>query len=158
MRTLKGPAIFLAQFMADDEPFNSIDAMAQWASQLGFVGLQVPIGNPAFIDVAVAAEYPGWPITIAQRDNFGKEAVAYLPELIVEGTDRPIVQIVEEKTGKILYTLRIGGTRFQPWVFAPGSYTVRVARTSLVPASNQKILTGLTPSPDIDQPPIRIDF
>ena len=29
MRTLKGPAIFLAQFMADDEPFNSIDAMAQ---------------------------------------------------------------------------------------------------------------------------------
>ncbi|GIS19157.1 MAG: hypothetical protein CM15mP120_10730 [Pseudomonadota bacterium] len=38
MRTLKGPAIFLAQFMADEEPFNSIDAMAQWASQLGFVG------------------------------------------------------------------------------------------------------------------------
>ena len=56
MRTLKGPAIFLAQFMADEEPFNSIDAMAQWASQLGFVGLQVPIGNPAFIDVALAAE------------------------------------------------------------------------------------------------------
>lgn len=56
MQTLKGPAIFLAQFMADEEPFNSIDAMAQWASQLGFVGLQVPIGNPAFIDVALAAE------------------------------------------------------------------------------------------------------
>ena len=56
MRTLKGPAIFLAQFMADEEPFNSIDAMAQWASQLGFVGLQVPIGNPAFIGVALAAE------------------------------------------------------------------------------------------------------
>jgi len=113
---------------------------------------------PRNVDVTVAAEYPGWPITIAQRDNFGKAAVAYLPELIVEGTERPVVQVVEEKTGNILYTLRIGGTRFQPWVFAPGSYTVRVAKTSLVPVSNQKVLTGLTASPDIDQPPIRIGF
>ena len=56
MKTLKGPAIFLAQFMADEEPFNSIEAMASWAAKLGFVGIQVPIGNPAFIDVAQAAE------------------------------------------------------------------------------------------------------
>ena len=56
MRTLKGPAIFLAQFMADDEPFNNIDAMAQWAARLGFVGMQVPIGNPAFVDVGLAAQ------------------------------------------------------------------------------------------------------
>jgi len=56
MKTLKGPAIFLAQFMADDDPFDNIDAMAKWASGLGFKGVQVPIGNPAFIDVALAAE------------------------------------------------------------------------------------------------------
>ena len=56
MRTLKGPAIFLAQFMADDEPFNTIDAMAQWSARLGFVGMQVPIGNSAFIDVGLAAQ------------------------------------------------------------------------------------------------------
>ncbi len=60
MKTLKGPAIFLAQFMADDEPFNSIEAMARWAADLGFVGIQVPIGNPAFIDVAQAAESKGY--------------------------------------------------------------------------------------------------
>ena len=56
MKTLKGPAIFLAQFIDDDEPFNSIDAMAAWAANLGFKGIQVPIGNPNFIDVALAAE------------------------------------------------------------------------------------------------------
>ena len=56
MKTLKGPAIFLAQFMDDAEPFNNIEAMAKWAADLGFVGIQVPIGNPAFIDVARAAE------------------------------------------------------------------------------------------------------
>jgi sugar phosphate isomerase/epimerase len=60
MRTIKGPAIFLAQFMADEEPFNSIESMARWAADLGFVGVQVPIGNPAFIDVAQAAESQGY--------------------------------------------------------------------------------------------------
>ena len=55
MKTLQGPAIFLAQFMADEDPFNSIEAMSRWANGLGFVGIQVPIGNPAFIDVALAA-------------------------------------------------------------------------------------------------------
>ena len=56
MKTLKGPAIFLAQFMADEDPFDNIESMAKWAANLGFVGIQVPIGNPAFIDVAKAAE------------------------------------------------------------------------------------------------------
>lgn len=56
MKTLRGPAIFLAQFMGDEAPFDSIEAMARWAADLGFVGIQVPIGNPAFIDVAQAAE------------------------------------------------------------------------------------------------------
>jgi sugar phosphate isomerase/epimerase len=56
MKTLKGPGIFLAQFIADDAPFNSIDAMTEWTAQLGFVGVQVPIGNANFIDVALAAQ------------------------------------------------------------------------------------------------------
>ena len=55
MKTLKGPAIFLAQFMADEDPFDNIESMARWAAKLGFRGIQVPIGNPAFIDVAKAA-------------------------------------------------------------------------------------------------------
>ena len=52
---MKGPAIFLAQFMADEAPFDNIEAMAKWAARLGFKGIQVPIGNPAFVDVAKAA-------------------------------------------------------------------------------------------------------
>ena len=56
MKTLKGPAIFLAQFMADEDPFDNIESMAKWASGLGFKGIQVPIGNPNFIDVKQAAE------------------------------------------------------------------------------------------------------
>jgi sugar phosphate isomerase/epimerase len=58
VRTIKGPAVFLAQFMADEAPFDSIEAMAAWAAGLGFAGLQVPIGTPAFIDVGIAADSP----------------------------------------------------------------------------------------------------
>ena len=42
MKTLKGPAIFLAQFMADESPFNGIEAMARWAASLGFAGIPGP--------------------------------------------------------------------------------------------------------------------
>ena len=39
MKTIKGPAIFLAQFAGDAPPFNSLDAIAAWASSLGYKGV-----------------------------------------------------------------------------------------------------------------------
>jgi sugar phosphate isomerase/epimerase len=56
MKTIKGPAIFLAQFAADEAPFNSLDAIAGWASGLGFKGVQVPSWDGRFFDLATAAQ------------------------------------------------------------------------------------------------------
>lgn len=56
MRTIKGPAVFLAQFVGDQAPFDHIEGMAKWAADLDFVGIQVPTGNPRFIDLELAAE------------------------------------------------------------------------------------------------------
>ena len=42
MRTIKGPAIFLAQFMGDEVPFDNLAHLASWAAGLGFKGIQVP--------------------------------------------------------------------------------------------------------------------
>ena len=39
MKTIKGPAIFLAQFAGDEAPFNSLDAIAAWAGGLGYKGV-----------------------------------------------------------------------------------------------------------------------
>ena len=39
MKTIKGPALFLAQFAGDDTPFNSLDAIIKWAVQLGQRGV-----------------------------------------------------------------------------------------------------------------------
>lgn len=56
MTTIKGPAIFLAQFMGDAAPFDSLENIAGWASDLGFVGVQLPTNDPRCIDVKQAAE------------------------------------------------------------------------------------------------------
>lgn len=56
MKTIKGPAIFLAQFMDDNPPFNSLDGLCQWASSLGYKGIQMPTLDPRLIDLKKAAE------------------------------------------------------------------------------------------------------
>ncbi|WP_199136854.1 sugar phosphate isomerase/epimerase family protein [Pedobacter sp. ASV12] len=56
MTTIQGPAIFLAQFIGDEAPFNSLDGICQWAASLGFKGIQIPTLDPRFIDLKLAAE------------------------------------------------------------------------------------------------------
>lgn len=56
MKTIKGPAIFLAQFMGDQAPFDDISTIAKWAASLGYVGVQIPTWDPRCIDLQKAAE------------------------------------------------------------------------------------------------------
>jgi sugar phosphate isomerase/epimerase len=55
MKTIKGPAIFFAQFMDEKTPFNSLDGLCQWASDLGYKGVQIP-ADPSLIDLSTAAD------------------------------------------------------------------------------------------------------
>ncbi|PTM39496.1 sugar phosphate isomerase/epimerase [Bosea sp. 124] len=54
--TMKGPAIFLAQFAGDSAPFNSWASITAWAAGLGYRGVQLPSWDARFIDLARAAE------------------------------------------------------------------------------------------------------
>src|SRR6202021_3418280 len=56
MKTVKGPAIFLAQFAADQKPFNTLEDIAKWAAGLGFKGIQIPSWDKRFFDLKLAAE------------------------------------------------------------------------------------------------------
>jgi sugar phosphate isomerase/epimerase len=56
MKTILGPAIFLAQFADDQAPFNSLDGIARWAAQLGFVGVQIPSWDSRLFNLKLAAE------------------------------------------------------------------------------------------------------
>lgn len=56
MKTIKGPAIFLAQFMGPDAPFNNLKSICQWAKGLGYAGVQIPTWDPGYFDLKKAAE------------------------------------------------------------------------------------------------------
>ncbi|TPG61791.1 sugar phosphate isomerase/epimerase family protein [Hymenobacter nivis] len=56
MTTLQGPAVFLAQFISDEAPFNSLESICGWAAGLGFKGIQMPTLDARFIDLQKAAE------------------------------------------------------------------------------------------------------
>ncbi len=56
MTTIKGPGIFLAQFMGDAAPFNSLESICKWAASLGFKGVQIPTWDARCIDLQKAAE------------------------------------------------------------------------------------------------------
>lgn len=56
MQTIKGPAIFLAQFLGDEAPFNTLDGITTWAAGLGYKGVQIPSWDPRCIDLQKAAE------------------------------------------------------------------------------------------------------
>ena len=56
MKTLKEPALFWAQFMGDDAPFNNLDSMAEWTASKGFKGVQIPSWDGRCFDLQKAAE------------------------------------------------------------------------------------------------------
>jgi sugar phosphate isomerase/epimerase len=56
MKTIQGPAIFLAQFAGDAFPFNNLDSIAGWAASLGYKGVQVPSWDGRLFDLKRAAE------------------------------------------------------------------------------------------------------
>jgi sugar phosphate isomerase/epimerase len=56
MKTIKGPALFLAQFAGDKAPFNSLAGIARWAADLGYRGVQVPSWDGRLFDLEKAAE------------------------------------------------------------------------------------------------------
>ena len=55
MRTIKGPGLFLAQFMDEHPPFDSLSAIAPWVAAMGYCGVQVPANDPRCINLQLAA-------------------------------------------------------------------------------------------------------
>ena len=78
-----------------------------------------------FADVSTGeGQFPGWPISFHMSDNDGREATHRLPEMTFEESD-PVIQVIAEDSGEILYTVRIDGNRISPKVYAAGQYTVK---------------------------------
>ena len=99
---------------------------------------------PRDVDITApgSKQYSGWPRTILQIDNYARKEVAYLPTIEVEGMINPVVQLIDESNGEIVYTIRINGTSFSPKVFKIEKYTVKIGQQG---TDRMKTLTGVQP-------------
>lgn len=71
-------------------------------------------------------QFPGFPHTIEQLENYGRRPFGYLQDYNVAGREHPAIKVYDEKTGELLYALRARDDRFGPWVFGDGKFTVKI--------------------------------
>jgi hypothetical protein len=80
----------------------------------------------------------GWPVIIKQQDNYNRAPLGWLPMLKITGAQDPVVQVVDEASNEVVYTLRIAGSQFRPRVFKQGVYTIHVGE-----GEHKATLTGV---------------
>ncbi|KLU04721.1 putative signal peptide and transmembrane protein [Rhodopirellula islandica] len=70
---------------------------------------------PRNVDVTdpSAKQYPGWPLTISQFDNYNPPSWGKLGEITFD-VENPVVQLVDASTDEVLYTVRVAGNSFEP--------------------------------------------
>lgn len=136
--------------VANPDPEENHDKLTTRAAGFGIVKFNKKTREitlecwPRNVDITDSntKQYPGWPRTIKQTDNYARKAVAYLPTIEVQGMTNPVVQVIDESNGEIVYTLRINGTSFKPKIFKIEEYTVKVGEQG---SDRMKTLAGIKP-------------
>jgi len=134
--------------VANPTPEENRDALTTRAAGFGLVKFNRTTRQitmecwPRNVDITAPASkpYPGWPMTIHQFDNYGRQAMQYLPTLSVDGMTDPVVQIIDDELSEIVYTVRISGTEFRPKVFKKATYTIKIGEPA---TGNVKTLKGV---------------
>ena len=110
---------------------------------------------PRHVDVTEpgAKQVPGWPITVSQFDNYNRAALAYLPELEIVGAEDPVVQVIDEYLGEIVYTVRINGSSWRPKVFREAVYTIKIRQGDEV-----KVFRGVPSMGEDEEKRLRVEF
>lgn len=87
-------------------------------------------------------QFAGWPITVPVSGNDGRKVVGWLPELIFSEGTRPVVQVTNDDTGEVLYTVRALANRFQPRVYSSAKHSVRIGKD----LPKQAVLSAVQPT------------
>lgn len=99
--------------------------------------------------------FPYWPVKINQMDNYGKKALAWLPEIISKGIEHPVIRIYRERTGELVYAIRTATGSFQPKVFAWGSYTVEIGEPD---TGNWQKFEDISATSFTERQPLEVNF
>jgi phosphodiesterase/alkaline phosphatase D-like protein len=94
-------------------------------------------------------QFNGWPIEISQKDNYGRMAYDFLPEIKIDGLENPVLIIINEATGETIYAIRLQGKTFKAKVFDPAiRYIVKVGEPD---TGNWQVKKGVKPGdPTLD--------
>jgi len=102
-----------------------------------------------------AFQYPGWPVTIHQEDNYARAAAGYLPPFHITGLAEPVITIIDETSQDTLYTVRIHGQRYRAKVFeATHTYSAHIGDQG----ANHQHLSQLRVAEGPDPSPVEIAF
>ena len=98
---------------------------------------------PRFADVndGHTAQYPGWPVSVKQRDNDGRIPVGWTPIINNKSQSNFVVQVVDEKLGETLYTVRVDSGQRMP-VYSNHDHSIRVGKNK----PDQVVATGIKPT------------
>lgn len=70
------------------------------------------------------SQYPGWPRTISQFDNYNPPSWGKAGEIAFNVAD-PVVQVIDEASKEVLYTVRVKGKTFQPHLPKEKTFTLK---------------------------------
>lgn len=86
---------------------------------------------PRNVDVTdpKAEQYPGWPRTISQFDNYNPPSWKKSGVVLFD-TEDPVVQLIDESSKEILYTVRLKGKSFEPTLPEGKSFTLKAGLKS----------------------------
>ncbi|WP_339925594.1 alkaline phosphatase D family protein [uncultured Cyclobacterium sp.] len=90
-------------------------------------------------------QYEGWPVTVSQKENYARNAVGTLPPLDLSNCNKPVVAVIEEQSGELVYSLKVNEKIFHPEVFEEGNYLVKITDEK---TGNFMVLNHLTPVAD----------
>jgi len=76
--------------------------------------------------VEPSVPFDGWPVTVAQENNFAGPPRSWLPPLQVSGVANPVVQVWNVADRSLVYARRLREPLFTPWVMEPGRYDIRI--------------------------------
>jgi hypothetical protein len=100
-------------------------------------------------------QHPGWPLTISQFDNYGREAKAWLPAIEVTGEPNPVIEVINNKTLETEYIVRIIGNKFSPKVFSKDTFTVKIGYPE---SGNWKTVENVNALDGKDKETIQVTF
>lgn len=117
----------------DEDRAAEGDKLSTRAAGVGVIRFNKPARTitfecwPRHVDMTgpASAQYPGWPITIDQADNFPMRGKPLLPKIMLPGPN-VVVTVTDSQTSEVVSSLRVSGTEYQPATPMQGSYDVAI--------------------------------